>query len=891
LIGKTLAHYQVTALLGKGGMGEVYRARDTKLNRDVALKLLPSEFSGDPERLMRFEREATTLASLQHANVASIYGFEHDQGRRFLIMELVEGQELAERLEGGRIPVEEAIDIALQIAEGLEVAHAQGIVHRDLKPANIKITPTHDVKILDFGLARAYAGDSGDGSETEIANSPTITAAVTQAGVILGTAAYMSPEQARGRAIDKQTDVWSFGVVLYEMLTGDRLFEGETISDSIGAILHREPDLDRLPAVPAQIHTLLRHCLARDKKQRLRDIGDARIALEEAKSAPASMQAAAASTGSWTRQLPWLIAAAAVAALGTTLLLGHDADEAEPTLRFTLSIPEDRRPNSALPRLELSPNAGRLVYVGTRDGDDILYVRDLALGEDRPLEGTAGAQCPFFSPDGEWIAFTQEQKLKKISAMGGPPVTLCDARRLRGGHWGPNDKIVFTPDRAAGLLLVSASGGTPDTLTSISYVGASFSEPTHRWPQFLPGGEAVIFTASENNSDYHEASIVAVSLADGSQKTIVPGGSFGRFVPGGFLVFARDDALFGVRFDPEQLESLGSPVPVMEGVGYDSAYGYAFFTFSETGMLVYEHDTSSNSAQRLVWLDRNGMETEASAHVRAFRDAAISPDQSLVAIGMGVPGRTDIWILELERDTLTRLTFDGSNDINPRWSHDGEWIFLASDMDGAPLHIHRKRSNGVGEIERITTEGEFHEAFSQSPDGKIILMTSVGQETGMDVSLLHLESPARIEPFLETPFFEIAPDLSPDGRWVAYASNESGQYEIYAVPLHGSGARVKISTNGGGSPNWNPTSNEILYVDFDANQMMSVKYRIEDDRIRPELPTALFALRPEWQESTLRPDGTGWLVIRDVDEVAVEAIQPSVVLNWTAELEAKVPKR
>ena len=467
MIGKTLGHYEIIGLLGKGGMGEVYRAQDTTLNREVAVKVLPPEFSHDLERVARFEREATTLAKLQHTNIATIYGFEKDQDRRFLVMELVEGEELAERLERGPIPPEEAFLLASQIAEGLEVAHGLGIVHRDLKPANIKITPHGDVKILDFGLARAFAGEADDGSTMEIGNSPTITAAMTQAGVILGTAAYMSPEQARGKTIDKQADVWSFGVLFYEMLTADRLFGGETVSDSIGAILHRDPDLTQLPVVPPQIHTLLRRCLARDKRQRLRDIGDARLELQDAMATRSTTEK---SEGGGSRRAPWLVAAslAVLAAVLGWMALTRSPESAHHLA--TLGLPRneavDLGTHNAWPRVKFSPDGKQVVYLGGEDFQ--LYRRDVDSFDSVVIPGTENTNLFTFSPDGLWIAYMANSKLWKVALSGGAPVEICDTVDGPGLAWGAGRNLLLADQRRrtverAGRRRTAAMPSPPST--------------------------------------------------------------------------------------------------------------------------------------------------------------------------------------------------------------------------------------------------------------------------------------------------------------------------------------------------------------------------------------------------------------------------------------------
>jgi serine/threonine-protein kinase len=572
-------------------MGEVYRARDTKLQREVAIKTLPEGFAQDPERLARFQREAQLLASLNHPNIAAIYGLEESGGVRFLVLELVEGETLAERIHKGALPVEEALTLCRQIADGLEAAHEKGVVHRDLKPANVKVTPEGKVKILDFGLAKAFAGDT---PILDPSNSPTLTAAATQAGVILGTAAYMSPEQARGRAVDKRTDIWAFGAVLFEMLAGRQVFGDEDVSMTLSKVLQREPDFDALPpSVPARISQVLRLCLRKDPKQRAGDIRDVRLALEGAFETPVPRAAEPAAPALRAWQRPWAASlAVALVAVVTGLAVWNLKPpprlQTRPVERFVIALPPDASlvRNSPTSVIAFSPDGSHLTYVaaGNRNIQQ-LYLRAMDAPEATPMAGTEGAYGPFFSPDGKWIGFFSGSTLKKISVSGGAAQTLCNILdSARGGSWGPDDTIIFTPSNGPwGLVKVPSAGGEPQPFTTLQQ-----GELSHRWPQFLPDGKTILFTIATSAS-HDDAQIAAQRLDSGKRKILIRGGTYARYLPAGptgYLVYYRAGTLMAVPFDPATLEPMGSPAPVVEGVMGNPATGVAQFSFSNLGSLV-----------------------------------------------------------------------------------------------------------------------------------------------------------------------------------------------------------------------------------------------------------------------------------------------------------------
>jgi serine/threonine-protein kinase len=895
LIGKKLGHYEILVALGKGGMGEVYRARDTKLGREIAIKVLPREMSGDPERVARFEREARLLASLQHANIASIYGFEHDDGAQFLAMELVEGLTLEDRLREGTLSHDEALRIARQMAAGLEAAHEKGIIHRDLKPANVMLTRDGEVKILDFGLARAWFGEA---DEEDIGNSPTITAAMTQAGTILGTAAYMSPEQARGKNVDRRADIWAFGAILWEMVTGRRLFEGETVSDTLAAVIRAEPQWKLLPAneQPRLCH-LIERCLVRDSRQRLRDIGEARILLQEAPTglrAEANPEAVPSTRVGWLRTVPWLVAMTAIAIAVWIGLSATDEAETSTAMRFALSTQEPiRLPDFPSCALAVSPEGRHVVLAGVRGGEAGLHLRDIGSDEAELLDGTAGAYNPLFSPDGQWIAFAQDGKLKKISIGGGPPVTLCDAPDLRGASWGRNGQIVFAPGRASGLALVEESGGNPATLTELEVDEGSLATPSHRWPEFLPDGKTVLFTRTPDDNAYDVAAIVALSLADGTEKVLVEGATFPKYAADGILVFLRQGTVFAARFSSERLELLGAPTPVLEQVTFASSYGFGQLAFSETGLLVHTAAPGSRALERLIWLDRDGRKTTASAHERFFTISRISPDGRRALVTIPESARTNLWMLEFSRDSLTRFSFGAMTDRYPVWSPDGEWIAFAAFEGAASSNVFRKRSNGTGELERLTQSPDHQNPVSWSPDGKMVAFEQYFPETGSDILLLRLDpAPQEPEIYLRTPFNESHPKFSPDGRWLAYQSDETGQVEVYVRPRSGSGGQVKVSLTSGISPTWSPGGEELLYLDREADQLMAVRFSVEGDEFVPELAQAMFDYPRSyggWFDVTVQP----LRILTDEPLMLESATQPppTVVVNWFEELESKLGVR
>ena len=815
MIEQSIAHYRITDKIGQGGMGEVYRATDTKLNRDVALKLLPDLFGKDPDRMARFSREAQVLASLNHPNIASIHGLEESGGKRALVMELVEGETLQERLKRGPIPLEEALTIAKQIAEALEEAHEHGIIHRDLKPANVKVTPKGTVKVLDFGLAKALEGEAGAGSSPDLSQSPTLSAAATAAGVIMGTAAYMSPEQARGQKVDRRADIWSFGVVLYEILAGKPAFGGDTVSDVLASVLKTDIDLKVLPGdVPAPIRQLLRRCLTRDRKQRLQSIGDARITIQESLERPEAVPVPAPSLAAPPARrelIPWAVAGAATLALLAVLILlwPAPAPVTESPLRLSFEVSGAAIWTGLGSSTVLSPDGKRIAYVVGDENQREIRVRSLdQLDGSIVASGNPPPYHPFYSPDGQWIGYVTSSEMRKVPLSGGTPLTLCKVERARGATWAPDDTIIFAPNPSGPLFRVPAAGGEPEPLTTLDEAAG---EATHRWPQVLPGGKAVIFTShTQSVGNFDNANIEVLALETGERKVLRRGGSYGRYVPSGHIVYVNQGTLFAVPFDLEPLEVTGSPAPVVQGVSWDVAQGGAQFSFSEDGRLAYVTGGEAIPEYPVLWVDREGETTPLWEQPGSYANPRLSPDGKRMSLTVLRDGNWDIWVYDLERRVSTRLTFDEGSDTEQIWSPDGEFIVFSSNQDRAGVeNLYRKRADGSGEPERLTELSSSGWATSWSPDGRFITYWTA--ENGGDLWVLPLEGDRKPELFLGTPFQENVGAFSPDGRWLAYASNETGRDEIYVRPFPAGGGKWQVSNEGGNFPYWSREGRELFY--------------------------------------------------------------------------------
>ncbi len=898
MIGESLAHYRIAEKIGAGGMGEVYRAEDTKLGRSVAIKVLPPEVSQDPERLARFEREAQLLAALSHANIGAIYGLEDVGERRFLVLEHVKGENLAERLKLGPIPETEVLDIARQIAEALEEAHEAGIVHRDLKPANVMLTPDGKVKVLDFGLAKAWAGeDAMSGSTSDLSKSPTLAYATTGAGLILGTAAYMSPEQARGRPVDRRADIWSFGVVVFEMLTGASMFSGETVSDILASILKDEPSWEKLPPdTPRRLERLLYRCLAKNPRRRLRDIGDARLELEEMIENPeASPEGGVAETPAPTGRLrgalPWLAAAVFLVGGAAAGYLLRPAPEAAPVIRASIPPPEGTafHLDAASPgAVTLSPDGRKLVFAAQDgEGQVLLYVRPLDASQAYALSGTEGAQYPFWSPDARSIGFFAEGKLKKIDAGGGPPLTLCEASNGKGGTWGEDGTIVFAPSHNTPLHRVSEAGGESAAITELD---REAGENSHRHPRLLPDGTRVLYLARRAGAPVEttgaEGNAVMVAPVEGGPGRLLARSEAAAEYASGYLLFLRDDTLMAQPMDPGAAELGGEPVPLAEGVGVLGGSALATFTASRNGVLAHQKGSGAGSS-RLRWYGIDGAEGEFIGEPAAHRDPRISPDGRWVVTAIVDPktGTSDLWVLEIARQVATRLTTDPGNDQSPVWTPDSSSVIFHSDRSGT-FNLFRKRVGGFGD-EQMLLETPLNKAPSSvSPDGRWLLYGSEGEGADGDLWVLPLDGEGEPRPVLQTPGSEWPGAFSPDGRYIAYFSDESGGWEIYVTPFPEADRKWRVSTNGAVYPEWTPDGRQIVYHGLSGGLVSArVEATGDDFRVVEELPLFDIAAPTGGVVSwALAPDAERFLVVSPPEGVESTSPLVSLVVNWPREL-------
>jgi Tol biopolymer transport system component/predicted Ser/Thr protein kinase len=874
MIGKTLAHYEISAQIGRGGMGEVYQAKDTKLGRDVAIKVLPEEFARDADRVARFQREAKLLASLNHPNIAAIYGLEEAEGTHFLVMELIEGDTLRDRIKSGPVPVEEALKLALQMAEALEAAHEKGVIHRDLKPANIKVTPEGKVKILDFGLAKAYVGGQENISPMD---SPTISAAATQQGVILGTVAYMSPEQAKGKSVDKRADIWAFGVVLFEMLTGRQLFTGETASETLASVMKSEPEWDNLPPnLHPRIRLLLERCIEKDPKNRYSGISDARVDIQKVladHSGVIVQPVTAAEPRTRLRtMLPWLGVALVLGGIIAGLVVWRlKPREPRPIARFSCTLPADLTLiTENRQAVTISPDGSRFVCA-TNKG---LYLRSMDQLQGNIIPGTEGAVgTPLISPDGQWVAFLsgRDNQLKKIPISGGSPVTICSAGYIANALWSADNIILFDED-VKRIMRVSADGGIPEMIFEgkNEYVYA---------PHLLPDGTNLILTLSPVDRPT-DMKIAVQSLESGTRKELFAGQD-ARYLDTGHLVYVQGGTLFAVPFDADRIKVMGGPVPMVQ----DVAGIPARCAVSDFGALVYVKGEEGLSAKRIiVWVDRNGNEEAIDAPPRAYAYAHLSPDATRVALDIR-DQESDVWIWDLARETLTRLTSDPAEDYGGIWNPDGTKVVY-----GNQGKIYQQPADGSGSPELLHEGGGFSHEFS--PDGKYLLITD---QSPYNIKLLNIDAGEAPKPLLASKFNEYNAHISPDGRWMAYQSDRSGALEIYVCPFPDVNANLyQISTEGGERPLWNKNGRELFYF-LPPGIMMSVPIETSPS-FKAGTPKVLFKgeyfSRANGTQYSVTPDGNRFLMMKDAAAKPGSAPLPQqidVVLNWFEELKQRVP--
>ena len=886
--GTPLGPYQVVAPLGAGGMGEVYRATDTKLGREVALKLLPEAFASDSERLARFEWEARLLASLNHPNIAHLYGFESatlEGGAtvHFIAMELVEGEDLAARLKRGPIPVDEAIAIAKQVTEALEEAHEKGIVHRDLKPANVKVTLDGKAKVLDFGLAKAWTAsdDPHSGSAPALSQSPTLAHTGTAAGLILGTAAYMSPEQARGKAVDRRADIWAFGVVLYEMLAGRRLFGGETVTDVLASVLTHQPDFAALPkTIPDHVEELLRRCLVRDPHDRLQSIGDARITLQGGPVLAPARPAPEATRGRrhWT-WLPWAVAG--LLALALVALWRRPTPIAEVV---TAAIPPppgtafDLRGRGPGP-VAFSPDGSRVAYAAqAKDAATLLYVRGIADGRVTEYPGSEGAQFPFWSPDGRWIAFfsRSDGKLKRVPVEGGPPLTICRALNGKGGSWGRDDVIVLAPSSGAGLHRVPASGGEPMPLTQLA-------DPynSHRHPRFLPDGRRFLFLARSSRAG---ESAVLLGSIDGSPPREVTLSATQAEYASGYLLFVRESVLMAQPFDVAPGKVTGEARPVADGVLEIPAAAFAAFSPSGTGRVAF-HSGEMQAPVPIELCDRRGALVRSLGTPGMYRSPAFSPDGRWVA-ATGHPqvreDNHDVWLFDITGESAIRFTIEPTEEVDAVWSPDGKALFYAANAKG-PHDLFRKRVDGAHAADLVHEAPGLQKPASVSRDGRYLLLNS--EEAERNVLLVLDLGAGRARRLREGPFNDGHGSVSPDGRWLLFESDETGRPEIYVTPFPGPGRTFPISTNGGRNPDWRGDGREIVYAALDG-RVLAAPALPGGDTFRIGAGTELFRTVPPPR------DYREWGMSRDAQRFAIVPTgvleaknELRLIVNWPARME------
>jgi predicted Ser/Thr protein kinase len=909
--GSRLGPYEILSSLGAGGMGEVYRARDTKLGREVAVKVLPEAWAFDADRATRFEREAQVLAALNHPHIAALYGTDQSAGRYFLVMELVEGETLAERLQRGPLSVRDALTIAHQIAEALEAAHEKGIVHRDLKPANVKITPNEQVKVLDFGLAKAMdpvaqgfppsPGFGAAGSPTaNLTNSPTLSMMATQAGVILGTAAYMSPEQAQGLAADQRSDVFSFGSVLYEMLTGRQPFQGDTAAALLASVLVREPDLGALPPnLNPRLPELLKRCLEKNPKRRWQAVGDLRAEIEVIAAAPHAAPlttiVAAPRQPLWRRMamLASAVVAGGIVTGAAVWLATRPAPPHVSRLTVTTSGVAALAINGGDRDLALTPDGTRVVYVGNSGTQ--LFVR--ALDALEPVAITKGAvRGPFVSPDGQWVGFFDDSTLKKVAITGGPPITLVRTNgNQRGATWAADDTIIFAAGISGGLRRVSASGGMPEALTSPAQ-----GEANHSWPEILPGGGAVLFTITSQTGGLDAAQVAVRDLRTGTQQILLRGGSHAHYVASGHLLYIAAGTLRAVPFNLRRLETHGAPVPVVPGL-VTTAAGAGDFAVSTDGTLVYVEapvGLAERTARTLVWVDRMGKEEAIPAPPRTYTYPRLSPDGTRVALDIR-DQQNDVWIWDLRRATLTRLTIEPGLDQSPVWTPDSRRLIFGSNRVGQ-LNLWWQAADGTGPADRLTTSSKTQNATGGAPDGTAVVfyenMLTMG---GRDLMRLALDGTHKVTPLVQTKFEEQNGDVSPDGHWLVYQSDSSGRFEIYVRPFPNvSAGQWQVSTAGGRQPLWARSGNELFYVGPDG-VLMRVSVEASGATWNVGTPIQLFegrdfffnmGLATSGRTYDVSPDGRRFLMIKAPGADATAAAPSLIVVqHWDEELKRLVP--
>ncbi len=881
--GRQLLHYRLIEQIGEGGMGVVWKARDTTLDREVAIKTLPPAVAGDADRLARFAREARLLATLNHPNIAGVYGLHEVDGLHFIAMEMVPGEDLAARLARGPLAVDEAVDIARQIAEALEAAHEQGVIHRDLKPANVKLTPEGQVKVLDLGLAKALVGEAS-GDSASVSLSPTMTTEGTVAGTLLGTAAYMSPEQAKARTVDRRADVWAFGCVFFEMLTGKKAFAGDGVSETLASVLRDDVDWDALPAAtPAAAVRVLRRCLDRNVKMRLRDIGEARVALS-----PESLEAAtdgdsvygpaAAAAGSRNRErfiLAIALAAIVVAAVAGWFAAHRGEMTVRPEVRAAIRPPAGQVFEgyaSYTGNLTLSPDGTRMTFSSSAEGGrPVLHVRSLGSESSQPLAGTDGATFPFWSPDGRHLAFFVEGKLKRIDLDGGAPMTICAAAAGRGGTWNASGDILFAPETQTPILRVSAGGGEPAPVTTLD--SQRKGETTHRFPSFLPDGNHFLFIRMGHAAALDgQVNSLWVGSLDGAEPVELMQTASNAAYAMGHLFYLRDQFLMARPFDPDALKFTSEPFVVGEGIVFQPTYWRGSFAVAEGGVIAFQGGVGLH--RLLVWYDREGNQLGEIGDAGQYGPIRLSRDDRQLAATINDPGsgRGDIWIFDIARNVSSRLTFDDAHDTNPVWSPDGDRIAFQSDRENSTGDVYVVRADGRGEPELLFASEGPTSPTDWTPDGRFLSVDLSGGKNDLWIVPVDGGDPFEL---IATPFDEGYARFSPDGKWITYISNESGRFELYLTRFPSGEGKWQLSTDGGDwAIGWKEDGSEIFFLDLEG-ALCGVRVEL-GDTVVADRPTQLFATRSDTTWASTH-DGRRF-ILGTPDNPNEESI--TLVVNW-----------
>jgi Tol biopolymer transport system component/predicted Ser/Thr protein kinase len=890
LPGRRLGPYEILSAIGAGGMGEVYKARDTRLDRIVAIKVLPAHLADRADLRERFEREAKTIASLNHPHICTLYDTGHQDGIDFLVMEFLEGETLAQRLMKGPLPLEQVLQYAIEISDALDKAHRKGVTHRDLKPGNIMLTKS-GTKLLDFGLAKLQ--QEAAPANALLSELPTAKDPLTAQGTILGTLQYMAPEQVEGKEVDARTDIFAFGAVVYEMATGKKAFEGKSQASVMGAIMHLDPPpmSSLTPMTPPALDRVVKKCLAKEPDDRWHAAKDL---CDELKWIAGSGSQAAPIPIAQVRGMGALGRRGLIFGVGVSLLVALATGFAvwilkpSPSLqvsRLTITLPPGQQLAGldSGPAVALSRDGTQLAYVARQGGMQRVYLRAMDTLEASPIPDTEGGVSPFFSPDGKWVGFFAGGKLKKVSVNGGAAMPIGDASIPQGANWGTQGMIAFSPTTVAGLLQVSDAGGTPQPLTRLAK-----GDISNRWPEFLPGGKAVLFASGPSALNFNSAWVAIVAVGTGERRNVIQGGMNPRYALSGHLIYAQEGSLMAMPFDPQRLTTAGSPVPVAVGVRQSPANGAAQYSFSATGTLVYLAGGVQSAQSRLVWVSRNGAEQTLAAPARAYLNPRLSPDGGRIAATIAEQ-ESQIWLYDLSRDTTTRLTFEGYANAAPTWTPDGKRIVFDSNR-GGPSNLFWQLADGSGGLEPLNSSQYLQVPMSWSPDGQLLAFFEVGPTTGRDIWVLRLAD-RKAQPFLRTPFNECAARFSPDGRWLTYMSDESGHNEIYVQPFPGPGGKWQISTDGGTEPMWNRNGRELFYRSGD--KMMAVDIATQPGFAAGK-PRMLFEGQYRLTPGTapnydVSPDAQRFLMLKPSESAETTPTQINVVLNWFEELKQKVP--